>query len=74
LYRIDQTPERPIKFAWGDAAATVLDGIDLRVLLYDDTGTTRAMVGIHSQDSETELWIDTQHLIGNFFLQDIHTR
>jgi hypothetical protein len=75
LYRIEQTPKRPVAFEWGDAAVTVVDGLHLRTLLYDDSGETRAQVGVGRRHPEEEgLWIETSHFVGNFFLQETFNR
>ncbi len=61
---------KPISFPWGDAAITVLDGIQLRILVYDATSLTQGKVGNVWQNQETGLKIYTRHLLGNFFIED----
>ncbi len=47
----------PTRFPWGDDALFATDGCHIRTLVYDASGTT-----MHSE---------TEHLIGNFFLEHL---
>ncbi len=68
LYRIGKTSERPVRFYWGDTAVTVFDANRVRTLLYDDSGRTKAAVGVDRQDP-SGLRIGTTHMTGNFFME-----
>jgi hypothetical protein len=59
-----QTKE--VRFAWGDDAITVLDGPQLRVLVYDASGKT--VVGDRPDPETGGLRVDAQHLVGSFYL------
>ena len=61
---------KAIRFPWGDAAIGVLDGIQLRTLIYDATSLTQDRAGKIWRDQETRLIIYTRHLLGNFFIED----
>ena len=67
--QIAQTPKRPVRFSWGDQAVTVLDGLRMRILLYDDTGAT-TVTAIKKQDGEG-ICTARQHLILNFFIEEV---
>ncbi len=71
--KIAESPEGPVRFPWGDAAAWVTDGIHLRILIHDESGTTRAAVGIESPGPDG-LWVSTHHLLGNFFIEEVYSR
>ncbi len=65
--KIARTSKRPVWFPWGDQAVTVLDGLQRRTLLFDDTGATTA-----STDTERDnegLCTFRKHLIGSFFIE-----
>jgi hypothetical protein len=62
----------PVKFPWGDDAVSVLDGMQARILVYDTGPTTRAQVD-HDLPWEEGLRVYTRHLLGNFYLQLVHT-
>jgi hypothetical protein len=69
--KIAAAPEEVVRFAWGDDAVTVLDGIQLRVLVHDGSGMTKAAVGVERPGPEglEGLRVNTSHLIGDFFLE-----
>jgi hypothetical protein len=66
--KIAQTSERPVRFPWGDAAVTVLDGIQYRTMLYDDTGKTGEMNDVEQHRAEGLVVID-HRLTGSFFIE-----
>jgi hypothetical protein len=65
--QIAATPNRPVRFDWGDQAVTVLDGMQQRTLVYDESGRTPASFAHRDSNG---FFITTRHLIGNFFLED----
>jgi hypothetical protein len=69
---IDHSPNGPIRFAWGDSAVSALDGLQLRILIYDRTGETRQKINIETQNSEG-IFQETDHFLGNFFIEHIYT-
>lgn len=68
-HKIAQTSERPVTFVWGDQALTVLDGLQMRTLLYDETGATSATS--NEKRNDEGLCTFRQHLIRNFFIQTL---
>lgn len=75
-YYISKIHEQPdwnakdIQFAWGDGAVSVLDGMQLNVLVYDATGKT--VVG-DGPGPEAGVRSKVRHLIGNFYLLHVYT-
>jgi len=64
---ISQTAQRPVMFPWGDDAVTVLDGMRLRTLVYDESGKTTENARIRDGFCTID-----RRLVGNFFIeQDI---
>lgn len=64
---IAQHPGEVVRFPWGDAAATVLDGIQLIFLVYDPTdGGQRADQPIPGDELRTAR---RKHLIGRFYVE-----
>jgi len=73
VYKIRQQPDWPsreTRFGWGDDAITVLDGMQLKVLVYDPTGKTQVGEG---PGPDGGLRTSTRHLIGNFYLLYVYT-
>ncbi len=68
---IAQTSKRPVRFYWGDQAVSVLDGLQLRSLLYDDTGVTT--VTTTQERDDQGLCTFRQHLMVNFFIESLHS-
>jgi hypothetical protein len=66
---IAKSPDGPVRFPWGDAALTVLDGMHFRTLVFDRGGATEAVLG--RQLGPDGLPKFTRHLIGNFYLEEI---
>ncbi len=65
------TPQRPVRFVWGDTALFVMDGLDMRTLVFDDTGTTRRLAGA-DRDGPDGLYVTDDRLLGNFYLEHLH--
>jgi len=63
-YKIAQTGERPVAFPWGDQAVSVVDGVQFRILLYDDRGKVNLVDHGDPDDGGTGFWVITRHLIG----------
>lgn len=63
----------PVRFPWGDATVWVTDGALLRVLIHDDSGATKATVGIERPGPDG-LWVNTYHLVGSFFIEETYSR
>ena len=61
---IDGTETRPVRFPWGDYAVTVMDGIKLTTLLYDESGlpvpSTRDVEGLH---------VRVEPFVGDFYVE-----
>jgi hypothetical protein len=72
-HKIAESSERPVRFPWGDAAVMATDGMHLRILIHDESGTTRAAVGTEIHGPEG-FWVSTDHLLWNFFLEEAYTR
>jgi hypothetical protein len=66
--KIKETTGRPVKFYWGDQAVTVLDGLQVRNLLYDDTGKVNLTDHL-GEDDGPGFCISTRRLIGHFFIE-----
>jgi hypothetical protein len=69
LQQLATRPERPLRFAWGDRALTVLEGTDFRTLIYDSSRTTPIVRGEKDQEG---LFTTTQHFVGPFYLEEKH--
>ena len=69
LQQLATKPERPLRFAWGDRAVSVLEGTDFRTLIYDSSRTTPIVRGERDQEG---LFTTTQHFVGPFFLEEKH--
>jgi len=69
-YRITiaKTPDGPVRFPWGDAAVTVGDGIHFRVLVFDRSGATEAVLG--RRPGPEGLSTITNHLVGRFYMEE----
>ncbi len=67
---IDQTQTRPVRFAWGDYAVTILDGLQLRVLVFNESGppAPEAIEAERGRDT-----VSVTRLIGPFYLESIST-
>lgn len=50
-----------------------LDGIQLRILVYDATPSTQGRVGKVWQDPGIGVKTYTRHLLGNFFIEDVNS-
>ena len=68
---IARTPQRPVRFAWGDTALFVTDGLDTRTLVFEDTGTTRRLAGVE-RDGPDGLHVVDDAFFGNFYLEHLH--
>lgn len=64
-YEISSTSTRPVRFYWGDQAISVLDGIRIRTLLYDETGKVAATAPLVDEG----MCVIEHPLIGNFFIE-----
>ena len=58
---------KEVQFYWGDDAVSVLDGVQMRVLIYDASG--KIAVGDRPDRSNGGIKSNIQHLIGNFYLE-----
>ena len=67
--KIAQTSKRPVRFKWGDQALSVLDGYQMQILLYDDTGAT-TIIAKPVQD-KYQICTYRYHLIGNFYIEHV---
>jgi hypothetical protein len=58
---------KEVRFDWGDDAVTALDGLLLKVLVYDASG--KIVVGDRPDLGGGEVTVNIQHFIGNFYLE-----
>jgi hypothetical protein len=71
IHQSSETAKAPVRFAWGDDAVSVLDGIRLRILIYDPSDETASAIGqIKRQEG---LVISTWRLAGDFYIQEANT-
>ena len=70
---IARQPQRPVRFPWGDRALTVVDGLDMRTLVYDDTGSTRRLAGLERRTSDG-LFVTDRPFVGNFTIEQLYNR
>lgn len=70
-YRLEiaHTSNRPVQFYWGDQALSAIDGVQMRTLMYDDSGKTDITNKLERNDDGfcTERW----RLIGHFFIKTV---
>lgn len=64
---IKRTAERPVRFGWGDEAVTVMDGLKLRTLIYDDSGKAEKQLNLERRGEGLSSM--TVHLFGKFFIE-----
>ena len=70
---IEHSPPGAVRFPWGDSAVLVLDGLQFRTLVYDDTAETAGLVGTERMKQEG-IFAQTDHFVGNFFMEHEYAR
>ncbi len=60
---------KPIEFVWGDAAMFVTDGLQVRTLVFDLSGTTGKLVDHVLPAAEKGLGVSTTHFLGPFYMR-----
>lgn len=70
-YRLEiaRTSNRPVQFYWGDQALSAIDGVQMRTLMYDDSGKTDITNKMERNDEGlcTKRW----RLVGHFLIETV---
>jgi uncharacterized membrane protein len=66
---IQESPQSPARFLWGDYAVFVTDGLQEKTLIFDPTHATI----IEERPYGDGLRISTRHLMTDFYLEEIYS-